>query len=106
MASIGNDPRGYRFFHTTKQGEKYDAQGEYVRHWVPELAQVPASHIHKPWELAPDSLKLAGVVLGQNYPEPRVPLIDTAKANEIKYKEALKAAKKHPANSRIRKFVR
>lgn len=33
----------------TKQSKDYDLQGDYVRHWLPELANVPASRIHEPW---------------------------------------------------------
>lgn len=51
-ASTGTDPQPYfRIFNPTSQGEKFDAQGDYVRRWVPELARVPARAIHAPWQL-------------------------------------------------------
>ena len=34
------------------QGKKFDPDGQYVRRWVPELADVPAKHVHAPWEMA------------------------------------------------------
>jgi deoxyribodipyrimidine photo-lyase len=50
-ASTGCDPQPYfRVFNPRLQGEKFDPEGEYVRHWVPELSEVPASHIHAPHE--------------------------------------------------------
>jgi len=62
----------FRIFNPTLQGEKFDADGEYVRRWVPELEKLPGKWIHKPWE-APDSvLKDAGVILGKTYPKPIV----------------------------------
>ncbi|EJD46056.1 hypothetical protein AURDEDRAFT_164713 [Auricularia subglabra TFB-10046 SS5] len=27
----------------------YDADGEYVKMWCPELAKVPKEHVHHPW---------------------------------------------------------
>lgn len=62
----------FRIFNPTLQGEKFDAHGEYVAKWVPELAKMPPKYIHKPWEAPSDILKAAKVVLGKNYPKPLV----------------------------------
>ncbi|PKR53234.1 cryptochrome/photolyase family protein [Thalassospira marina] len=64
----------FRIFNPVLQGEKFDAKGDYVRQWVPELRDLPNSHIHKPWEAPALVLKGAGVTLGQTYPEPIVDL--------------------------------
>jgi len=58
----------FRVFNPGLQGEKFDADGGYVRHWVPELAEVPKKFLHKPWELSP--LERAAL----DYPEPLVDL--------------------------------
>jgi deoxyribodipyrimidine photolyase len=47
-------------------GQKFD--GAYVRCWVPELAKLPAKHIHEPWEAPDEILARAGVTLGRDYP--------------------------------------
>jgi deoxyribodipyrimidine photo-lyase len=36
-------------FNITKQSKDYDPDGDYIRHWLPELSKVPASRIHQPW---------------------------------------------------------
>jgi deoxyribodipyrimidine photo-lyase len=71
VAGSGADASPYfRIFNPYGQGEKFDPEGDYVRHWVPELAQLPAKYIHRPWEAPAKELQLAGVQLGENYPLP------------------------------------
>ncbi len=51
VAGCGADAAPYfRIFNPIVQGEKFDPDGTYVRRWVPELADVPARFIHKPWQ--------------------------------------------------------
>ncbi|MGZ4704156.1 MAG: FAD-binding domain-containing protein, partial [Acidimicrobiales bacterium] len=54
----------FRVFNPVSQGRKFDPDGDYVRRWVPELVDVPTTHVHAPWE-SPD-----GVPAG--YPAPIV----------------------------------
>ncbi|WP_291363983.1 cryptochrome/photolyase family protein [Acetobacter sp. UBA5411] len=60
----------FRIMNPILQSEKFDAEGEYIRRWVPELQRVPASMIHAPWAADQETLKACGVVLGRNYPHP------------------------------------
>ncbi|MFT3829160.1 MAG: deoxyribodipyrimidine photo-lyase [Opitutaceae bacterium] len=72
-AGCGADAAPYfRVFNPVLQGEKFDAEGAYVRRWVPELVRLPAAVIHQPWEAEPAVLAAAGVRLGDNYPRPLV----------------------------------
>ena len=57
-------------FNIVKQSKDYDADGAYVRHWIPELAQVPANKIHEPWTLSRDEQQRYGVTIGVDYPNP------------------------------------
>lgn len=61
------------------QGNKFDPEGEYVRHWLPELARMPTEWIHHPWDAPPVVLSAAGVELGLNYP---MPIIDVDSARQ------------------------
>ena len=50
VAGSGADAAPYfRVFNPVLQGEKFDPKGDYVRHWVPELATLPDAIIHRPW---------------------------------------------------------
>lgn len=73
VAGSGADASPYfRIFNPVTQGERYDADGAYVRRWVPELANLPNSLLHKPWEADARALESAGVVVGKTYPHPIV----------------------------------
>jgi deoxyribodipyrimidine photo-lyase len=50
-ASTGTDAQPYfRIFNPTRQGERFDPDGAYVRRWVPELRALPDDAVHRPWE--------------------------------------------------------
>ena len=51
VAGTGTDASPYfRVFNPVTQGEKFDADGDYVRQWVPELAHLSGKAAHQPWE--------------------------------------------------------
>jgi deoxyribodipyrimidine photo-lyase len=78
VAGCGCDPAPYfRIFNPVLQGEKFDPEGDYIRRWIPELAGVPAKHIHAPWTAPATVLAEAGVKLGTTYP---LPIVDHANA--------------------------
>jgi deoxyribodipyrimidine photo-lyase len=73
VAGCGTDAAPYfRIFNPVTQGERFDPDGDYVRSFVPELAEIDAKWIHKPWEAPGEVLERAGVTLGDNYPAPIV----------------------------------
>ena len=50
-ASTGTDAQPFfRIFNPTSQGERFDPEGAYVRRWVPELAGLPGTSAHRPWD--------------------------------------------------------
>lgn len=67
-SSTGVDPPPYfRIFNPLLQSEKFDPEGEFIRHWVPELKQVKGKAIHDPYGRG------AGLIAQKNgYPKPIV----------------------------------
>ena len=53
VAGTGTDSRPNRVYNPTAQLKKLDREGDYVRRYVPELADVPARDIAEPGLLAP-----------------------------------------------------
>ncbi len=44
-ASSGMDPKPLRIFNPTSQTKKFDAEGEYIRQWVPELRSLDTKYL-------------------------------------------------------------
>lgn len=87
VAGSGADAAPYfRIFNPVLQGEKFDPEGEYVKHWVPELAKVPKKWIHHPWDAPPHE---TGITLGIHYPHPMVSH-NKAREQALQYYQNLK----------------
>lgn len=72
-AGTGTDAAPYfRVFNPVSQGQKFDPSGDYVRRFVPELADVDTKHVHEPWTL--------GVFAPAEYPGP---MVDHAVEREV-----------------------
>ena len=87
-AGVGNDARGFRYFNIPKQSKDYDPNGDYVKHWLPALVNLPANKVHSPWKLQPVEQKRFGARLGVDYPNPVVDLQKSVDANQQKYEAA------------------
>jgi len=77
VAGCGADAAPYfRIFNPVLQSRKFDPQGAYLRHWLPELASLPVKHLHAPWLTPPAVLASANLKLGRDYPLPVLDLAD------------------------------
>ena len=72
-ASTGCDAQPYfRIFNPVTQSEKFDAQGSFIRRYLPQLAPLSDKQIHAPWTVPATLLEQQGIRLGRDYPEPVV----------------------------------
>jgi deoxyribodipyrimidine photo-lyase len=77
-ASTGCDAQPYfRIFNPVAQSEKFDAQGSFIRRYLPQLAALDEREIHAPWLVPPALLERKGIRLGRDYP---APIVDHAEA--------------------------
>lgn len=83
-ASTGTDAVPYfRIFNPISQSKRFDPNGDFIRHWLPELKHLSAKEIHQP--------KLqAGLFGATDYPKP---IVDLAASRE----RALSAFKNLPS---------
>lgn len=93
-ASTGCDAQPYfRIFNPVSQSEKFDAQGKFIRKYLPVLEKLPATALHSPWLARPVELSAAGVALGKNYPLPIVQHAEARARTLLRYM----AARKNPS---------
>ena len=75
VAGVGNDPRPDRHLNVQEQAALLDPNGAYVKHWLPQLANLPTDKVHQPWLLNDFEQERFGVKLGEDYPLPVVELV-------------------------------
>jgi deoxyribodipyrimidine photo-lyase len=69
VAGVGSDPRD-RYFDIETQGKKYDADAEYVSHWLPPLADLPPALAREPYRMTEMDQQMYGVRVGDDVPAP------------------------------------
>jgi len=72
-ASTGCDAQPwFRIFNPVTQSTRFDARGEFIRRYLPQLTKLDIKQIHAPWLVKAEVLAERGVVLGEDYPAPVV----------------------------------
>jgi deoxyribodipyrimidine photolyase len=69
----------FRIFNPVTQSQRFDADGAFIRRFVPELAAVPAPYVHAPWTLPGAEQHRIGCRIGRDYP---APIVDHAAMRE------------------------
>jgi len=74
VAGCGADAAPYfRVFNPVTQAKKFDPDGAFLRHWLPELADAPLVLLHEPW-------KDRALLKRSGYPAPIVDLVTSREA--------------------------
>ena len=83
-SSTGTDSVPYfRIFNPLSQSERFDPEGRFIKHWLPELANLNKKHVHNP-------ASIGGLFGAANYP---APIVDLSQSRE----RALSAFKNLPS---------
>jgi len=69
-----------RIYNPIKNSIEHDAEGIFIKTWMPELKAVPASLVHEPWKLSMMEQDLYGVQIGKDYPAPIIDIESSRKA--------------------------
>lgn len=68
-----------RVYNPIKQSQEQDANGHFIREWVPELQNCPDAYLHQPWLIPGIEQQTSGFRPGQDYPFPVVNVLQAAK---------------------------
>jgi deoxyribodipyrimidine photo-lyase len=75
-----------RIYNPIKNSEAHDADGIFIKKWLPVLNAIPPHLIHEPWKLSRMEQQLYQCEIGLDYPRPIVDIESTRKyASDIIY---------------------
>ncbi|KAL6888862.1 hypothetical protein ACP4OV_009888 [Aristida adscensionis] len=60
----------HRIYSPITFGKKYDPNGNYIRHFIPVLKDMPKEYIYEPWTAPLSIQKKANCIIGKDYPKP------------------------------------
>ena len=97
-----------RIYSPIKNSEEHDAEGVFIKQWLPELVEVPVTLLHEPWKMNELEQQFYNCEIGKDYPFPIVNIDETRKfasdivwsfrkKDEVK-EEGKRILKKHVSN--------
>ena len=92
-----------RIYNPIKNSMEHDANGDFIKQWIPELKSVPANLIHDLWKMSSMEQDLYHVHIGVDYPAPIVDIELTRKMASEKVWGMKKTAKVKSEAKRILK---
>jgi len=76
IGGVSLDSKEDRYCNIVTRARKIDPNGDFIREWVPELANIANSLVHEPYKLPKQELDKVKLQLGKDYPNP---IVDTEK---------------------------
>ncbi len=89
-----------RIFNPMAQVEKHDSEGVFIKRWLPELIDVPPSHLIEPWKMTQMEQTFYNCKIGEDYPSPIVDYGLATSENKDRYwatRQSLEAKKNLPS---------
>lgn len=101
-----------RIYNPVKNGHEHDADAEFIKKWVPEIAHLPLAFIHEPYLMTTLDQQFNNCILGVDYPKPIVNIkLHRKKASDILWdlrkdpyviSESYRILQKHTIDNRSR----
>jgi len=91
-----------RTYNPIKQSVDHDADGTFIKQWIPELQHVPAPLIHQPWLMSEEAQQLYQCHLGKDYP---LPIVDLATSSKFANEHLWKVKKSDDARSNNKQIL-
>ncbi|KAK4530573.1 hypothetical protein CCYA_CCYA04G1430 [Cyanidiococcus yangmingshanensis] len=79
----------YRVYSPIGFPQKYDPNGDFVRHFLPVLREMPAKYIYTPWEAPLAVQRKAHCIIGEDYPSPIVDHATASRENMERMRKAV-----------------
>ncbi|MEO0438838.1 MAG: deoxyribodipyrimidine photo-lyase [Pseudomonadota bacterium] len=90
-----------RIYSPIKQVIDHDPEGVFLRRWLPELKNVPNEYMAEPHKMPIEIQKLAGCLIGTDYPAPIVDHSTAYREARDKIQRASRAAKLQGESARV-----
>ena len=95
-----------RIYSPIKNSEEHDADGIFIKKWLPELVEVPVSLLHEPWKMNEMEQQFYNCIIGKDYPGPIVNIEETRKyASDIVWSFRKKEEVKEEGKRILKKHV-
>ena len=95
-----------RIYSPIKNSEEHDAEGVFIKKWLPELAEVPVNLLHEPWKMNEMEQQFYNCIIGKDYPAPIVDIDETRKyASDIVWRFRKKEEVKEEGKRILKKHV-
>ncbi|QID19840.1 deoxyribodipyrimidine photo-lyase [Nitrogeniibacter mangrovi] len=101
MQSGSTGINAFRIYNPVKQSRDQDPAGDFIRRWVPELAQVRGDWIHEPWRMDATLQARAGCRIGGDYPAPIVDHERAARTARNRLREAYRGEASRRASAEV-----
>ncbi|CAO2044998.1 unnamed protein product [Urochloa humidicola] len=90
----------HRIYSPITFGKKYDPNGNYIRHFIPVLKDMPREYIYEPWTAPLNIQKKAKCIIGKDYPKPVVDHVTASKECKKRMGEAYASSRLDASTSK------